>query len=578
MIDKEIIDQIRASADIVDVISSYIPLVQRGKNYFGVCPFHDDTNPSMSVSKEKQIYTCFSCGATGNVFNFVMDYENVSFRDAVIKIGNMVGIRVDVKDNIKKKKESPLYKMYDLALLMYQNNINSAKGKLAKEYLEKRNINNDLIIKFKIGYSTKDKDTLYKLLKAKNYSDEDILKSGLVVKGDNGYHDIYYDRIMFPLFDTNGRVVGFSGRSYDGSKDFKYINTKETEIFKKGELLYNYHVARDVARRKKEVIVVEGFMDVIRLSSAGIDNVVATMGTAVTKEQATLLKRVAPSITLMFDGDDAGIRATYSCLNELEKINVSAKVVSIPDSLDPDDYIVNNGKEAIERLINSSISDIDFKIKYYKANQNLKDPIVMTEFVNNVIKEIDKINDSVLRELTINKLANISSLERDFIKSKLSTKEVVEPIIVKRERKKSNKYIKAEQALLYYMMRSEEVIGMYNNKVAFMPTERYRYLAREISYFNKTYGYFSIADFLTLFAEDKETIETVGEIESLDLKEDYKISEIDDYINVINEGNSKNQIKNLEEAMKLETDPLKQAKIAEEIRNVRLRREYDERS
>lgn len=578
MIDKEIIDQIRASADIVDVISSYIPLVQRGKNYFGVCPFHDDTNPSMSVSKEKQIYTCFSCGATGNVFNFVMDYENVSFRDAVIKIGNMVGIRVDVKDNVKKKKESPLYKMYDLALLMYQNNINSAKGKLAKEYLEKRNINNDLIIKFKIGYSTKDKDTLYKLLKAKNYSDEDILKSGLVVKGDNGYHDIYYDRIMFPLFDTNGRVVGFSGRSYDGSKDFKYINTKETEIFKKGELLYNYHVARDVARRKKEVIVVEGFMDVIRLSSAGIDNVVATMGTAVTKEQATLLKRVAPSITLMFDGDDAGIRATYSCLNELEKINVSAKVVSIPDSLDPDDYIVNNGKEAIERLINSSISDIDFKIKYYKANQNLKDPIVMTEFVNNVIKEIDKINDSVLRELTINKLANISSLERDFIKSKLSTKEVVEPIIVKRERKKSNKYIKAEQALLYYMMRSEEVIGMYNNKVAFMPTERYRYLAREISYFNKTYGYFSIADFLTLFAEDKETIETVGEIESLDLKEDYKISEIDDYINVINEGNSKNQIKNLEEAMKLETDPLKQAKIAEEIRNVRLRREYDERS
>ena len=309
------INNIRSSVDIVDVISDYIPLVNKGRNYFGVCPFHDDNHPSMSVSKEKQIYKCFSCGATGNVFNFIMDYENISFREALSKVASMAGISIDIGDI--KEKSNPyqkMYEAYDIAFKFYQNNINTSEGKEAKEYLKKRLIDENIIKEFGIGLSLSKRDLLSKMLLKKGFDQNTLNESGLLSFNDGGYYDMYSKRIMFPLCDTSGKVVGFSGRIYHGEDISKYINTKETPIFKKGELLYNYHRAKDEARKTKTIIVMEGFMDVIRAYVSGVKNVVATMGTAVTKEQALLIKRLAPNIILCFDGD-----ALRSKLPEIDK-------------------------------------------------------------------------------------------------------------------------------------------------------------------------------------------------------------------------------------------------------------------
>ena len=294
MLQTEEINQIRSSVDIVDVISNYLPLTQKGKNYFGVCPFHDDHSPSMSVSKEKQIYTCFSCGATGNVFKFLMDYENITFPEAIQKVANQAGISVDlhIKSHQVNQTYQKLYDIYDYTLKCYQNHLNTESGQVAKEYLKDRNISEEIIKEFQIGLSFQKRDQLTKMLLRKDYSNQALLRSGIVIQNEYGYADIYYDRIMFPLYDMMGRVVGFSGRVYHGEKEFKYVNTKETEIFKKGELLYNYHRSKDIARQKNQVIVMEGFMDVIRAYTIGVQNTVATMGTAVTKQQALSLKKM----------------------------------------------------------------------------------------------------------------------------------------------------------------------------------------------------------------------------------------------------------------------------------------------
>ena len=574
---NEEINNIRSSVSIVDVISDYIPLTKKGKNYFGVCPFHDDHAPSMSVSETKQIYKCFSCGATGNVFNFIMDYEHVSFMEAVKMVASKAGIDV-VFDNYKEqpKKNNDIYEIYELSNKLYQNNINTSSGTKALEYLKNRSIDEDVIKEFGIGLSLKKHDVLTNLLTKKGYTKEQQLKSGLVIENDYGFQDIYYDRIMFPLWDMFGKVVGFSGRRYDDVKEYKYINTKETDIFKKGEILYNYHRAKDEARRKNQVIIMEGFMDVIRAYTIGVKNVVATMGTAVTKENASNIKRMAKEVILCFDGDSAGSKATFACINELNKIGVIPKIVRLPNDLDPDDYIKKYGKEAFISMLDNPINVMDFKLRYLKEGKDLTSSIDMASYVNQIISELNNLDDDVLREITIKKISEEASLDEDFIRSHLEKKEVKEIVTKKVETKKYNKYEKAEQNLLYYMLRDPEVIKLYNKKITYMPTMKYRFLAREISYFYKQFDYINIADLLSFLKDDPDMIKTIGEIDFLDLKEEHSKEEINDYINVIYEYNVNREIEKLKEQMKKETNPLVKAELGSKIMNLRIRREeYD---
>ena len=560
---QEKINEIRNSVNIVDVISSYIPLTPKGKNYFGVCPFHDDNNPSMSVSPSRQIYKCFSCGATGTVFKFIMDYENISFLEAVKKVADIGGISVNIGKVTKKQTHTELHQIYDLSLKFYINNLNTVGGKEAREYLKNRNIDEETINLFQIGLSLKH-DVLSKIL-IKKFKPDEVLKSGLVGKNDYGYYDLFYDRIMFPLYDLNGNPVAYSGRIYNKKDNSKYFNTRETEIFKKGELLYNYHRAKDIARKKNQIIIMEGFMDVIRSFTVGIKNVIAMMGTAVTPTQAHLIKRMAKDIILCFDGDEAGAKATMSCSNELLKIGVTPKIIRLEDNLDPDEYIQKYGKEAFQRKIDNPISVMDFKLSYLKNGKDLTSSEGEAKYISEVIGELNKIDDDILKDLTIKKIVAEMNIDEDIIRKHLEVKPKQIPKPKTQMEIKTDKYEKAESALIYYMLKSPEVITMYNKKVTYIPNREYRQLAREISSFYKNFGFISEADFIDYIECDKDLMATIGKINKQNTKETYSLEEIEDYINVIRDYNIKEEIKRLTNKMKNLTDPLDKAKIAEEI-------------
>ena len=361
MNNQSVINEIRNKVDIVDIISSYLPLEQKGRNFFGICPFHNDNHPSMSVSREKQIYKCFSCGASGNVFNFLMDYEHIDFKEALKILSDKTGISIG-NVHIKKttSKYDKLYEIYDLSNKFYQNNLNTNLGKEARDYLKMRKIDDEAIKTFDIGLSTNNDSDLFKLLTGKGYDALTLEKIGLTSTSG----DIYRKRIMFPLCDISGKTVGFSGRIYTNSVQSKYINTKETPIFKKGQCLYNYHRAKEFARLSGSVIIMEGFMDVIRAYTIGYKNVIALMGTSMTNEQANLITKLSRNIYICLDGDNPGKKATINVGEQLEKLGINPKVIPLSSDDDPDTYILKNGKEAFDRIFKSAMSFTDYKLEF----------------------------------------------------------------------------------------------------------------------------------------------------------------------------------------------------------------------
>ena len=569
---NDLANTIRSKVDIVDIIGERIPLVARGKNFFGKCPFHDDNSPSMSVSREKQIYTCFSCHATGNVFTFLMNYDHLDFKEALKYLGNRVGIDTgSVKVTKKSTKFDKLYDAYNLSLKYYQNNLNSTVGKEAKKYLANRKINEDIIKEFEIGLSLESKDDLTKLLMSKDYDLVTLNRIGL----SNDNHDIYSDRIMFPLYDVFGKVVGFSGRIYKDNGQNKYVNTKETEIFKKGEMLYHYHIAKEECRIKKSVIVMEGFMDVIRASTIDIKNTVALMGTALTKEQINLIKRLSNNIILCLDGDDPGQKATLNIGDTLLKQNVEVKVIVLPNPDDPDTYILNNGKEKFEGLIENAINFSDYKMKKMRENVNFKSDEETSDYINEVIKETAKIDDPIRREVILKRLAKEFDIGYNTLEMRINTLlEKKEPkkeeFIPKKVVAKKDKYLKAYEQIIYFMLNNDWVITQVENERLIFPTEVMRTTVSEITYYYKKYGNINVADFYT-YIQDKENILIfLNEILGSSYLENTTKDELLLYFKVVKEYIKKQEIKRLTGLMKKEVDPLEQAKISEKIRKLRL--------
>ena len=579
MNNQSVFNEIREKIDIVDLIGEYVPLVQKGRNFFGVCPFHNDTNPSMSVSREKQIYKCFSCGATGNVFNFIMDYENISFIEAVKKCADMANIPLNINLKTlssKNDKNNNLYDIYDNTCKFYQNMINTAAGKEAKEYLKARNIDETIIKEFKIGLSLKERTMLTQFLSKKNFSKGDLLRSGLILENSYGINDIYIERIMFPLEDLQGRVVGFSGRIYNKSDNSKYINTKETDIFKKGELLYNYYRAKDEARNKGYVIVMEGFMDVIRAYTVGIKNTIAMMGTAVTKSQALTIKKMAKEVYLCFDGDKAGAHATMSCIDELMKIGVMPKIIRLENNLDPDEFILKYGKEKFLEKIENPTNVMDFKLSYLKNNKDISNSEELAVYVNNVIKELVKIDDEVLREITLRKLSAESNLDIDFLKERITieepkkilSKEIEKP----KQEKKLKGYEQAERNLIYYMLLSKDVIKVYDNKSVILENSELRALAREISAYYHKYNNISMADFISYTSNYENLNKTLNDILNLDLKDEIDMNVISDYVNIIRDNQITKQIERLTKQMEETTDTEYRMKLASRVVELKMQK------
>ena len=420
VLSTEKINEIRSSVDIVDIVSRYVTLTKKGKNYFGVCPFHEDSDPSMSVSPDKQIFSCFSCHTAGNVFTFVKEYEHVSFMEAVKIIADIAGIDVDIDTgNVKKVKNNDIYDIYDIGQKFYLNNINTQYGLKAREYLNQRGISDDLIKEFEIGLALKNTKALSNLLLKKDFKEKDLIDSGLIVKDERGFHDFFYDRIMFPLHDLNNKVIGYSGRIYYKSDSPKYVNSKEHVLFKKGEFVYNYSKAKNECRSKNTVIIMEGFMDVIRSYSVGITNVVATLGTAFTKEHANLIRRLANNIIICFDGDKAGAKATMACGDLLLSFGIIPKVVRLEENLDPDEYVLKYGKDKFLDKINNPISIMDFKLSFLKNDKDMTQTVDKAKYASEVIEQLNKIDDEILREITLKKLSQETDLDVEFLKDKL---------------------------------------------------------------------------------------------------------------------------------------------------------------
>ena len=575
---NDTINEIRQKVDIVDIISEYIPLIQKGKNFFGVCPFHDDTNPSMSISREKQIYRCFSCGASGNVYNFLMDYNHIDFKEALHILGEKVGIDIGgIKIEKTPNKYDRYYEIYDIANKYYQNNINTKVEKKKKKYLENRKIDDELIKEFGIGLSLDSMDSLTKILTKKDYNLKELDLIGLV----SNNHDLFINRITFPLYDPSGNIVGFSGRIYDGSSQNKYLNTKETVIFKKGSCLYNYHIARDYARREKFLLIVEGFMDVIRLSSIGYKNVVALMGTALTDEQINLIKKLSNNIYLCLDGDNPGRSAALSNGEHLTKAGLNVKIITLPNidgEHDPDEYIIKYGKDRFVGLVESAINYSDYKINSLKNGVNFESDLELSNYINSVIVETSKINDEIRREIILKKLANDVNISYNTLEKRLNEYLELEKVTSKKETKKEivvskpklTKYDIAAYNLIYAMVNNSEVIKLFEEKKVQLMTKELRSLASEICYYYRKYGNINMADFYTYLSDKEELLTIFNHITNIDLEDNISINAINDYIGVLEEYRVRQEIKRLNELIKQEVDPIEKAKIAEKIRLLRI--------
>ena len=572
VITNEEINNIRSKANIVDIIGSYLPLTQRGRNYLCVCPFHDDHSPSMSVSEEKQIYKCFACGNTGNVFTFVENYEDVSFLDAVMIVAEKCGISIDkslIKNNkvVSNKEE---FEIMNLAEKFYQNNLKTEFGTTALDYLNKRGISEEFIKEFGIGLSLDNSNTLYNLLLKKKYNVGKLLDVGIINQSDDRYYDMFTRRITFPLWDKDGNVVGFSARIYRGEKDTsKYVNSRESKLFKKGETLYNYHRARDFVKLEKSVIVVEGFMDAIRLFVGGVKNVVALQGTALTKEQIGLLKKLHSKVILCLDNDSAGENATLSNGEAMIKEGLEVYVIRLSGQKDPDEYVLANGIEAFKNNLVNPMTYFDFKVNYLKKNRDLSNTNDLAMYVNQVLEEVANSKDDILIELTLKKISEEYNLSLEVLKEKVKGLKKVNSHDIKTVKKvnilKKDAYMLSSDKIIYFMLNGGEYIDEYQKKLGFFDDAMHREIANEIIYYYQKNNDINPPDFIT-YVSDKETIrDNVMQIVSDGIDDDVSIEIMDGYLNRVDKLMIKNEIKKLKIELKNETDANKKIKILDKI-------------
>mgnify|MGYP004649549875 FL=1 len=558
-ISNEEITEIRKKADIVEVIGSYINLAPQGKNYFGICPFHNDHSPSLSVSREKQIYKCFTCLASGNVFTFVQNYENISFIEAVKKVADKINYKLDIKDKIVNKN-SKYYELMDLSNKIFVNNLNSNLGLKAKEYLiNERHLSEEVIKEFNIGLALND-NNLNKLLSSKGYSDKDIIEMSLANKTDNGLLDMFRNRITFPICNHEGKIIAYSARIYQNEDTSKYINSKESIIFKKGYTFYNYDKCRLEALKTKSVILVEGQMDAIRVYTSGFKNVIASMGTAITSNHISLLKKLNAKVILMMDNDNAGEKSTILNGEELIKNNIEVSVVRLTGEKDPDSFILKNGADAFRDALKGEISFFDFKLRYLKKDKNLNKADELAEYINKIIDELNKSDDDILKSVTINKIAEDYNIDKRILEGKLvKTISKVDNVVVKRKRPKLNQYHQAAEAILYLMMNDPKFIRKYKIELNYFPEEKYKLIANDILAYKEINGEFDIADFMT-YINDLEYKEDIYRILN-DYQDKILPEEFDNFVAIINKWIRESKIDKLKEQLKNETDVKKQEEL-----------------
>ena len=448
----EVINDVRQSNDIVDVISQYVHLKRSGRNFFGLCPFHNEKSPSFSVSPDKQIFHCFGCGVGGNVFSFITQIEGINFVEAVQMLAERANIQLPtLQDNGNSQREelkAKVYKVNEFTAEFYHQNLYKPQAKMAQEYVKKRQLSNETLKSFKIGFSGKF-DELYQELKKQGFGEREILESGLVNKNERGqYIDRYRNRLMFPICDARGKVIAFGGRVLDDSKP-KYINSPENVVYSKGRNLFGLNVAKK--GDLKRILIVEGYMDVISLHQRGITNVVAPLGTALTEQQGWLLRKNSEQIILSFDSDEAGLKAKLRALDILQNMGCDLRILQMEGAKDPDEYIIKYGNARFNNLVDKALSIIEFKVKILKKDLNLENTNDKIKFLNEIAKLISNVNNTIEREVYIEKIAKEYDISKEAIYAevnKLTYKNV-----------KNEKILEKPKPVVTHIKREEKVIS-----------------------------------------------------------------------------------------------------------------------
>ncbi len=469
----ELIEEIRNRNDIVDVISGYVALKRSGRSFFGLCPFHNEKSPSFAVSPDKQIFHCFGCGVGGNVFHFVSKIENVGFRESVEILANRANVPLPTTSSSEEEDKlyymrSRVYEINKIAAMFYHKNLYNPASKTAQEYVKKRKLDNNTLKTFLIGYSGTFNE-LYKLLKQEGFKEEEILASSLVNKNQNGeFIDRFRKRLMFPIQDERGRIIAFGGRVLDDSKP-KYINSPENIVYSKGRHLFGLYAAKKVPQKK--MLIVEGYMDTISLHQRGITNVVASLGTAMTEAQGRLLRKSSEQVIVGYDADGAGQTATIRGLEILQNLGCDVRILQIEGAKDPDEFIVKYGPERLKKYMDNAISLVEFKIKNLKKDLNLDVANDKIKFLTEIAKELAKVNNSIEKEVYIDKIALDYKISKEAIyaeinkiiyaknnNNKLVEKKtmVVKPKIDDEQDKISEPILKRENLVIYLLINYPE--------------------------------------------------------------------------------------------------------------------------
>ncbi len=420
-ISQEVIDRIRESTDIVSLISSYVDLKGSGNRYVGLCPFHKESTPSFNVSADKQLYHCFGCGASGNSISFIMQIENFEFIDALKHLADQNNIQIETTDEDyekRKKEKELLIEMNTKAARFFYKNLYTEQGKDALDYIYNRKISEQMQRKFGLGYATKSFDDLYNFLVNEGYSDDLILQSGLVTEKNGKRYDKFINRVMFPIFDVYGKVVAFGGRIL-GEGMPKYLNSPETKVFNKSSVLYNLNYAKN--EKGRHLILVEGYMDALMLYQWGIRNVVAVLGTAFNENHVRTLRKYCDKVFLLFDNDEAGVKAVKRAIPYIVENGLKVRVVQLNDAKDPDEYIQKFGREKFVNILKNSVDNIVFEIEELYKVYDTDLPDERLDFINEVIKLLNSLNNDIERQIYLEKVSEISKIDINLIKKQLKS-------------------------------------------------------------------------------------------------------------------------------------------------------------
>jgi len=590
-IPEEVIEEIRKSNDIVDVIGEYVQLKKQGRNYFGLCPFHGEKTPSFSVTQDKQIFHCFGCGKGGNVITFIMEMENYSFIETITYLAERSGVNLpegvlEQKEPQTSKENQNILSAYEWLTKLYHHLLRFTKdGKEGYHYLKERGITDEAIDEFQIGFAPNSRDFTAEFLKKKGFHQALLVKSGLLsLQNDNSVTDRFRGRIIFPIRNHIGKTIAFGGRAISGGEP-KYLNSAESEWFQKGRLLYNFDLAKKHIRKENTVILFEGYMDVISAYQAGIKNVIATLGTALTEFQAKLLNRYVETVIICYDGDKAGLEATYKASNLLQNVNCQVKVANLSGDLDPDSYIKKYGGDAFrENIINTSDTYFSFYMRYVKKDYNFNSEADRISYVEVLLKELANIESSIEREYYLREISNEFNLSFDTLFGEVNAirekqGQIKDKSVKNRNTNKAfipynnNKLLpafhKAEKKLLSYMLQDAFIAERVQQELgANFNIDIHKIIATHLYAFYEEGHTPDISLFVERIA-DNELQERITEIAMIEVPEDVSDEEINDYIRIIKaQHNDKLSVQTLKEQQRLalqQNDIKKAAQIGKKI-------------